>query len=140
MKYKNPFPNLHNYDSPIDLIYNQISTDMNYQLDDAIYKQVLCVGIDIDKDKLLSALQQDSKRYREAFDKGYGEAKKNLYDVHDVAKLLTELFGDDCACNFNGIDEWLPYCCEYADECPNPKNGSCWEQFLIQKYRRQQDV
>ena len=140
MKYKDLLTNIKNYDSPIDLIYQQMSTDINYQLDDAIYKQVLKVGINIDKDKLASAIQQDSKRYKEAYDRGYKEAKEHLFDVHEVAELLTELFGDECACNFNGIDEWLPYCCEYSNECPYPKNGSCWEQYLIQKYRRQENV
>lgn len=140
MKYKNPFPKIEEYDSPINIVYNEISNAVSAQLDSAVYKAIINAGVDVDKEKLIQALKSDSRRYREAYNKGYDDAKKNLYDVHDVAELLTELFGDDCACNFNGIDEWLPYCCEYADECPNPKNGKCWEQFLIQKYRRQENV
>lgn len=37
---------------------------------------------------------------------------------HTVACLLAEVFGDTCACNFNGIDEWLPKKCEVIDSCP----------------------
>lgn len=52
------------------------------------------------------------------------------WTVHEVACILSELFGDDCACNFNGIDEWLPEKCELQDACPNPVGVACWEQFL----------
>ena len=34
------------------------------------------------------------------------------YTAHEVAVILADAFGDDCACNFNGNDEWLSYLCE----------------------------
>lgn len=48
-----------------------------------------------------------------------------------VAEMLAELFGDECCCNYNGIDEWLPMLCEHSETCPEPieKNG-CWKQFI----------
>jgi hypothetical protein len=52
------------------------------------------------------------------------------WNNHTVACLLAELFGDACACNYNGIDEWLPEKCEVIDACPNPVGVACWEQFL----------
>lgn len=58
------------------------------------------------------------------------------WTTEEVAEILFNAFGDDCACNFNGIDEWLPERCKYteiADECPNPKEKhGCWMQFLLQ--------
>ena len=33
--------------------------------------------------------------------------KRGEWNNHEVACLLGEMFGDDCACNLNGIDEWL---------------------------------
>ena len=57
---------------------------------------------------------------------------------HEVACLLAELFDDNCACNFNGIDEWLPFYCDFADNCcPHPVGVACWEQFL--KHRGMRD-
>ena len=48
-----------------------------------------------------------------------------------IAKMLYELYGDECPCNYNGIDEWLPYVCELIDSCPRPQNHlDCWKQFL----------
>lgn len=49
---------------------------------------------------------------------------------YEVACILAELFGDDCACNYNGIDEWLPLVCDLKDSCPNTVGVACWEQFL----------
>ena len=53
-----------------------------------------------------------------------------LYTSHDVAVILANLLGDDCACNFNSIDEWLPFKCELQDACPHPVGVACWEQYL----------
>lgn len=54
------------------------------------------------------------------------------WSVEEVAELLADLFDDEYACNYNGIDEWLPQSCKYADtECPDPKEKhGCWIQFL----------
>ena len=62
--------------------------------------------------------------------------KKGKWTTEEVAEILFNAFGNDCACNFNGIDEWLPERCKYteiADECPEPKEKhGCWMQFLLQ--------
>ena len=50
--------------------------------------------------------------------------------IHEVAIILAELFDDPCACNYNGIDEWLPEKCEFEDACPYPGGVTCWEQYL----------
>ena len=58
------------------------------------------------------------------------------WNNHTVACLLAELFGDTCACNYNGIDEWLPEKCEVIEACPNPVGVACWEQFLKHRAER----
>ena len=63
--------------------------------------------------------------------------ENGLYTAHEVAVIIADLFGDDCACNFNDIDEWLPLKCELLDACPNPCGVACWEQYL--KYRHCKD-
>lgn len=65
--------------------------------------------------------------------------KRGEWNNHEVACLLAEMFGDDCACNLNGIDEWLPQYCEFAETCcPYPVGVACWEQFL--KHRAKMEV
>ena len=56
------------------------------------------------------------------------------YTLNEVAEILCDLFGDDCACNYSGIYEWLPMACKYAEkDCPTPKDKhGCWKQFLLQ--------
>ena len=51
--------------------------------------------------------------------------------IDTVAEMLAELFGEECCCNYNGIDEWLPFLCEHSDTCPDVigTNG-CWKQFI----------
>ena len=61
------------------------------------------------------------------------------WNNHTVACLLAELFDDTCACNYNGIDEWLPEKCELLDSCPNPVGVACWEQYLKHRVERRTD-
>lgn len=61
--------------------------------------------------------------------------------IEDVAEMLADLFGEECCCNYNGIDEWLPYLCEHSETCPDTigKNG-CWKQFIKHWKERQKDA
>lgn len=59
------------------------------------------------------------------------------WNNHTVACLLAELFKDSCACNYFGIDEWLPEKCEVVDACPHPVGVACWEQFLTHRKERE---
>ena len=69
--------------------------------------------------------------------KAYREAEKYKWNNHQVACLLADIFGDTCACNYNGNDEWLPLKCELLDACPNTVGVACWEQYL--KHREVND-
>lgn len=59
---------------------------------------------------------------------------KGEWTTDEVAELLANTFGDECACNWSRNDEWLPEVCKYAETtCPSPKEiNGCWKQFLIQ--------
>lgn len=65
--------------------------------------------------------------------KAYRETEKYKWNNHQVACLLADIFGDTCACNYNGIDEWLPFKCELLDACPNTVGVACWEQYLTHR-------
>ena len=63
-----------------------------------------------------------------------------MYTEHTVAVLLAETIGDDCACNINSNDEWLPFCCDYRDDtniCPNAPGVTCWEQYLKHRLEKE---
>lgn len=61
--------------------------------------------------------------------------------IDAVAEMLADLFGEECCCDYNGIDEWLPMLCEYSDTCPETigKNG-CWKQFIKHWEERKKDA
>lgn len=50
-----------------------------------------------------------------------------IKDEERMFSILADLF--DVPCNFSPIDEWLPYLCEYGNEC-NCEYKKCWEQFF----------
>lgn len=60
----------------------------------------------------------------------HAEKDGKLYTSHDVAVILASAIGDDCACNINSNDEWLPQVCELQEACPNTDGVACWEQYI----------
>ena len=52
------------YQSPIELFTSQCCSS----IEDAIYKSVLNVGIDVDKEELLKALKYDREQYQKGYD------------------------------------------------------------------------
>ena len=75
----------------------------------------------------LATLRAENEKLRAELER---VKKKNKYSAHDVALILSDAFGDSCACNFNGNDEWLPEKCELLDICPDVVGVACWEQYL----------
>ena len=61
------------YRSPIELIYGDITTKINEETEDFIYEAVRKVGIDVDKEELLKALQYDRHQYSSGYCDGYTE-------------------------------------------------------------------
>jgi hypothetical protein len=85
-------------------------------------------------------------RLKEKLKQFYGEkiievikTEENIsYNITEVAQIISELFGDTCACNFNDIDAWLPYCCKYSEtECPNLVDElGCWKEYLLHRHEK----
>ena len=102
-------------------------------------KRVYCPDLDIERScsdfslkkpdifTTLSTIQAENENLRAELER---VKKKNKYSAHDVALILSDAFGDSCACNFNGNDEWLPEKCELLDTCPDVVGVACWEQYL----------
>lgn len=133
------------YKSPITLMIEEIARDHMKKMDEwamTTIKQRL--NLEIDADELIKALNYDRQQYDKGFADGYnhakGKIKARLYNVHEVACIIADLFGDPCACNFNGIDEWLPQLCDFREkECPNVIGVACWEQYLKHRYNKEVD-
>ena len=68
------------YESPIKIITGKMQT----QIDDEIYRAVQNVGINIDKEELLKALEYD----RGQFEEGFREGEKHT--LQQIKNLLPE--------------------------------------------------
>ena len=90
-----------------------------------------------------AALEKAESVFDAAFDlnqfqkKCFESCSKNpdrVYTRKQVAQIILDLFGDSCACNFNGHDEWLPFACDGAHTICVPDDSVeptyCWEQYL----------
>ena len=64
-----------NYTSPIELIMDQ----MNLSIEEEIYKAVKNVGVNVDKEELLKALQYDRNQYQ----KGYSDRDEKIVRCKD---------------------------------------------------------
>ena len=79
------------YESPIDVLYSDIET----KLEDGILKAVQDVGITVDKQELLKALQYDRDSYRKGFQDGARNENKNwMLKIRDVLESMTILEDD----------------------------------------------
>ena len=113
------------YESPIRMIVGEMETKMEADTMSVIQRY----GIDVDKEELIKALNYD----REQYEKGYADAcnSHKLWNVHQIACMLADIFKDRCACNYCGNDEWLPKVCDLANtSCPDTFGVACWEQFV----------
>ena len=62
-------------------------SDLTYALDDAVLKATGKVGVAVDKEELLKALQYDRDQYQQGHADGYKQALadvKRLMDTYDV--------------------------------------------------------
>lgn len=72
----------------------------------------------------------DLRNVLEVIDASPSAEPEQTITIHEMACILDELFGNEVACNFNGLDEWLPEICKHKDKCPDVNSVLCWEQYL----------
>lgn len=70
------------YESPIHLIMGQLQTEFAKQgseLDKMTYKAIQSVGIEVDKDELIRALQYDRDQYNAGYRTGYYKGQQDKW-------------------------------------------------------------
>ena len=79
------------YDCPISEQVGAIELMMREEHDRNIVRAVQKIGIDIDKEGLVEALNHDRKRYEEAYQKGWDDCKKHYEEkLARIAKEATD--------------------------------------------------
>ena len=74
-----------NYQSPVDFIISE----MNMRMDGEIFKAVQNVGVNVDRDELLKALQYDRGQYQ----KGYKDRDSEIIRCKDCKHLSSPANG-----------------------------------------------
>lgn len=84
------------YESPIRMIYSEL----NQQVEEHMYKCVLNVGVDVNKEELYKALQYDRNQYG----KGYSDAKRQYDRGHGHWIYNTDEFTPKMRCSVCGYN------------------------------------
>ena len=79
------------YDCPISEQVGAIELMVREEHDRNIVRAVQKIGIDIDKEGLVEALNHDRKRYEEAYQKGWDDCKKHY---EEKLKQIIDLASD----------------------------------------------
>ena len=60
--------------------------------------------------------------------------------VELAAQILCDAFGDECPCNYNDIDTWLPMLCG-SENCLNQDDPLyCWKQYIKHHGEREERI
>ncbi len=89
----NPFVPIHDiYDIPISAQIDQMNRMISQSFEDQVMKVVYNVGVKIDKDGLVKALNQDRERYEQAYCEGWAACKK-VYEekLRYISKLCSAM-------------------------------------------------
>lgn len=91
------------YQSPVDIIMSRMQT----KIEEEVYSAVQRIGIDVDKNELLKALQYDRGQYQ----KGYEDRDSEIIRCRDCKHKEKDGISEGFHyCNINGLqvtDEWF---------------------------------
>jgi hypothetical protein len=79
------------YESPVNIIYGEMQT----QIEGDVFKAIQNVGIDVNEEELLKALQYDREQYSKGYKDGYANGIDELIsqleaEVESSAKFIRE--------------------------------------------------
>ena len=79
------------YDCPISEQIGELKMMMADKHDKTILRAVQQVGIEIDQESLIQAINSDRKRYEEAYKKGYADCEEHYKELlSQISKLVNE--------------------------------------------------
>ena len=75
------------YESPIDLLMSNIQTQIIEEQEEAIYKAVFDIGVNVKNDELIRALKYDRDQYNRGHLDGYADAMASIVRCKDCKHL-----------------------------------------------------
>lgn len=81
------------YKSPVEIICDRVVKDAQEILDDHIMKEILRVGVIVDKDELIRAMHYDRRQYQKGYQDGKDAAIAELVHCRECKYCDTSSFG-----------------------------------------------
>lgn len=94
------------YESPIELITSEIASSVSKRMDNDIYQAVCNVGIIVNKDELVKALEYDRNQYDKGFKDGVKAFAERLADEIKDTRFAYEA-EQQCECLYNILRDWI---------------------------------
>lgn len=87
------------YESPIELIATEVSSQLDMEMGQMIYKAVQGVGVNVDKFELEKALRYDRHQYKKGYEDGVRDVieklkEKSTYHLYAYGMSYTDDFLD----------------------------------------------
>lgn len=71
------------YESPINVIMSDVYTQLEVNLEKGVMSAIGNLGVDVNKDELIRALQYDREQYKKGYRDGYRTAKEEIVRCKD---------------------------------------------------------
>lgn len=79
------------YEAPIHLIFDDIKIQLDKNVEDCVYSAVQNVGVNVDREELVKALNNDRGQYQIGFHDGQVEALKSLHEYINARYINSDL-------------------------------------------------
>ena len=90
-EFKKPLEQIDMYDCPIHLQLGEMKMLIQEEQNRQIFKAVREMGIEIDQEGLIEAINADRKRYNAAYTQGWEDCKKYYQErLNDIAALASK--------------------------------------------------
>lgn len=114
------------YESPIELFsVEDYSKQIDEQIEKAVYEVVTKIGINVNREELIKALEYDRNQY----EKGYADGKKNSIEWISVSDRLPE---EETAVLISREDLYL----HRLNPCIGWRNGQYWNTFTANGFKQ----
>ena len=92
------------YECPIDVYVKEIVNKMDSDLESEIYKAIMKVGINIDKEELIRAIQYDRDQYFKGYEDARQKIKSDLTDIVNTKLKKWTMLDSLDRCRGIGVD------------------------------------
>lgn len=105
------------YESPIQKLVTDIETNIRQQEENAVLQAVVSVGVNVDKEELIKALEYDRGQYEKGYADGCRDSRKQgrwvreyEYDFIACEYVKVGYSCDKCGCHYNKRNNYCPQC------------------------------